>query len=264
MPVPDYRCLTLDRVGDVLRVVIDHPDSAINSVDDDLHHDLTRLFAELKREQEARAILLTGRGRAFSVGGDYAWFRSLDSPRRLFDLHRDARQMIWDMLDVELPIVAAVNGHAMGLAANLALLCDAVFMAETALIADPHVKAGLVAGDGGTAIWPLLIGPVRAKQLLLTGDPVTAEEAHRIGLISHVVADDRLEEEALAFAARLAAGAPMAVRYTKLAVNKLIKEAMNVSFDAATGFEMLTMLSEDHVEAIDAFQGKRAPEFKGR
>jgi enoyl-CoA hydratase len=264
MKLPEFRCLQLDRDDDVLRVVIDHPGSSINAVDDDLHHDLTMLFAHLKRETEANAILLTGRGKAFSVGGDYAWFRSLDTPRRLFDLHRDAKQMIWDLLDVELPIVCAVNGHAMGLAANLALLCDAVFMAESATIADPHVRAGLVAGDGGTAIWPLALGPMLAKRYLLTGDALPAAEAHRIGLISNVVADERVEEEAMAFARRLAAGAPMAVRYTKAAVNKLIKDAMNISFDSATGSEMLTMLSEDHTEAIDAFQGKRAPEFRGR
>jgi enoyl-CoA hydratase len=264
MITSDFRCLRLERDGDVLRVSIDHPDSRLNAIDDDLHHDLTALFAGLKRETEARAVLLTGAAGAFSVGGSFDWFRTLDSPRRLFDLHRDAKQMIWDLLDVELPIVAAVNGHAMGLAANLALLCDCVFMAESAKIADPHVRAGIVAGDGGTAIWPLAIGPARAKEYLLTGDPLTAQDAERIGLINRVVPDDRLDAEAMAFAHRLAAGAPMAVRYTKIAVNKLIKDAMNVSFDAATGFEMLTMLSEDHDEAISAFKEKRTPDFRGR
>jgi enoyl-CoA hydratase len=263
LPVPDFRCLQLDRVGDVLRVVIDHPDSAINAVDDDLHHDLTMLFAYLKREQEARAILLTGRGRAFSVGGDYEWFRSLDSPRRLFDLHRDARQMIWDLLDVELPIVAAVNGHAMGLGASLALLCDVIFMAESAKIADPHVRAGIVAGDGGTAIWPMAVGPARAKEYLLTGDSLTAKRAEEIGLVNYCVPDAELEERAMAMANRLAAGAPMAVRYTKIAVNKLVKDALNVSFDAATGYEMLTFLSEDHDEAVSSFLEKRTPKFTG-
>ena len=192
------------------------------------------------------------------------WFKTFDTPRRVFDLHRDAKQMIWDLLDVQLPIVAAVNGYAMGLGANLALFCDVIFMARNARIADPHVKAGIVAGDGGTAIWPMTIGPARAKEYLLTGDALTAADAERLGLINHVVPDDELDGAAMAFARRLAAGAPMAVQYTKLAVNKLIKQALNISFDAATGYEMLTMLSEDRAEAVDSFLNRRTPDFKGQ
>jgi enoyl-CoA hydratase len=260
----DFRCVNLQRDGDVLRFTIDHPDSKINAVDDDLHHDLTRLFRVLKQEDEARAILLTGCKGVFSVGGNFEWFKTLDSPRRVFDLHRDAKQMIWDLLDVQLPIVAAINGHAMGLAANLALFCDVIFMAESALIADPHVKAGIVAGDGGTVIWPMAVGPARAKEYLLTGDPLSAADAERFGLINHAVPDDELDDQAMAFARRLAAGAPMAVQYTKLAVNKLVKDALAVSFDAATGYEMVTMLSEDHDEAIDSFLNRRSPNFTGK
>ena len=259
-----YRALRFDRVGDVLRVAIDHPDSALNSVDALLHGELTRLFRDLKREDRARAVLFTGRGRAFSAGGDFAWFPTLDDLEKLEHLRRDAKQMIWDLLDVELPIVAALNGPAVGLGASLALLCDVVFMAETATLADPHVRVGIVAGDGGTAIWPLVLGPARAKQYLLTGDPVSAEDAFRMGLANRVVAPEALEEEALAFAARLAAGAPLAVRYTKQAVNKLVKDALNTSFDTATALEIVTFGSEDHREALAALREKRPPVFKGR
>src|SRR6202020_2033352 len=97
-----------------------------------------------------------------------------NSPRRVFDLHRDAKQMIWDLLDVQLPIVGAVNGHAMGLEANLALFCDVIFMAASALLGDAHVRAGTVAGDAGTVIWPMAIGPPRAKEYFLTGDTLSA------------------------------------------------------------------------------------------
>jgi enoyl-CoA hydratase len=129
-------------------------------------------------------VLLTGRGRAFSAGGDFAWFPTLRETERLERLRRDAKQMIWDLLDVEVPIIAALNGHAMGLGASIALLCDVIFMAEDATIGDPHVRVGLVAGDGGAVIWPLLLGPARAKQYLLTGDALKAEEAERIGLVN--------------------------------------------------------------------------------
>jgi enoyl-CoA hydratase len=179
-------------------------------------------------------------------------------------LRRDAKQLIWDLLDVEVPIVAALNGHAMGLGASIALLCDVIFMADTATIGDPHVRVGIVAGDGGAVIWPLAVGPARAKQYLLTGDPLGAAEAERIGLVNRVVPAADLDREAMAFAERLAAGAPLAVRYTKLAVNKLIKDALNVAFDASTALELVTFQSEDHQEALAALREKRTPSFKGR
>jgi enoyl-CoA hydratase/carnithine racemase len=259
-----YRALAIDRVGDVLRIAIDHPESELNAVDGLLHEELTRLFRELKREDRARAVLLTGRGRAFSAGGDFRWFPTLDDLTKLEHLRRDARQMIWDLLDVPLPIVAALNGPAVGLGASLALLCDVIFVADTASIADPHVAVGIVAGDGGTAIWPLALGPARAKQYLLTGDPVPAAEAERIGLVNRVVPAAELESEALAFAERLARGAPLAVQYTKLAVNKLVKNALNTAFDTATALEIVTFQSEDHREALAALREKRKPRFVGR
>ena len=260
----DFTTLGCEYVGDVLRVTIAHPTSELNAVDEALHHDLAALFAGLRRESAARAVLLTGRGRAFSAGGDFAWFPKLREPGRLDALRRDAKQLIWDLLDVELPIVAAVNGHAMGLGASIALLCDVIFMADTATIGDPHVRVGLAAGDGGAAIWPLAVGPARAKQYLLSGDPLSAGEAERIGLVNRVVPAAALDGEAMAFAARLAEGAPLAIGYTKLAVNKLLKDALNVAFDTSTALELLTFHSEDHREALAALSEKRRPVFKGR
>jgi len=259
-----YRALDFERLGDVLRITIDHPESDLNAVDGVLHAELARVFRELKREDSARAVVLTGRGRTFSAGGSFDWFPSLQDPAALEHLRRDAKQMIWDLLDVEIPIVAAVNGPAVGLGASLALLCDVIYMADTASIADPHVRVGIVAGDGGTAIWPLAVGPARAKEYLLTGDPVSAEEAERIGLVNRAVPADELQDQALAFAKRLAAGAPLAIRYTKQAVNKLVKDSLNVSFDAATALEIVTFRSEDHQEALAAIHDKRKPRFSGR
>ena len=258
------RALRVDRAGDVLRVAIAHPTSPVNAVDELLHGELARLFRELKRESRARAVLLTGRGRAFSAGGDFGWFPKLDDLEKLEHLRRDARQLIWDLLDVDLPIVAALNGPAVGLGASIALLCDVIFMAEGATLADPHVRVGIAAGDGGAAIWPLVLGPARAKQYLLTGDPLGAEEAARLGLVNRVVPAAELEAEALAFAARLAAGAPLAVQYTKQAVNKLVKDALNVAFDISTALEIVTFQSEDHKEALAALREKRPPRFRGR
>jgi enoyl-CoA hydratase len=258
-----FEYIQLKRDGDVLRVTIDRGDD-LNAVNDQLHRELTELFPYLQREREARAVLLTGRGRAFSAGGDFNWFPELQDMTAMEHLRLDAKQMIWDLLDVHLPIVCALNGHAIGLGASIALFCDVIFMASSATLADPHVRVGIVAGDGGTAAWPLAVGPARAKRYLLTGDSVSAVEAERLGLVTEVVPDDEVDERAMAFAQRLAAGAPLAVQYTKLAVNKLVKEALNTSFDVATAYEMLTFKSADHAEALAALKDKRAPQFEGR
>lgn len=259
---PTFEHLRIDTDGDVTVVTIDRP--PLNAIDGSLHADLCRLVTWLRDEPPGGAVVLTGSGDTFSAGGDFSWFPELEDPAARDELRRAGKQLIWDLLDVEVPIVAAVNGPAMGLGATLALLCDTIFMAEGATIGDPHVRVGLVAGDGGTAVWPLAVGPALAKRFLLTGDPVDAEEASRLGLVTHVVAADRLREEAVAFARRLATGPPLAVRYTKLAVNKWVKEALNVAFDVATAYEVVTMTSEDHREALAAWRERRAPRFEGR
>ena len=259
-----YEGIRSERIGPVLKLTIDNPRSDLNVVDEQLHHELALLMAELRRERDARAILLTGSKRAFSAGGDFAWFEQLRDPGRLDALQSDARRIVTDLLDIEVPVVCAVNGPAVGLGASIALLCDVIFIADTAHIADPHVRAGIVAGDGGAVIWPVVLGPARAKQYLLTGDRVPAAEAERIGLVNRVVPAADLDTESLAFATRLAEGAPLAVRYTKLAVNKLVKDALATAFDTSTALELVTFLSRDHVEAMTALQEQRPPEFEGR
>jgi enoyl-CoA hydratase len=262
--VSDFAHLELTRDGDVLRVTIDRHGDDLNRINGELHDELTALFPLLQRETEARAVLLTGRGRAFSAGGDFAWFPELQEPGRMELLRLDAKQIIWDLLDVHLPIVCALDGPAIGLGASIALLCDAVFIAESASIADPHVRVGIVAGDGGTVAWPAAMGPMRAKRYLLTGDAVPATEAERLGLVTEVVPDGAAFEHALAFARRLAAGAPLAVQYTKQAVNQAVKQALATSFDLATALEIVTFKSADHAEALQAMREKRSPRFEGR
>lgn len=256
--------IRVERDGPVLVATIDHPDSPVNAVDAQLHRDLGILFRDLKREREARAVILTGAGRAFSAGGDMAWFPELRDTGAVHGLRREGKQIVWDLLDVEVPIVCALNGSAAGLAASIALLCDVVVMAESAVIVDPHVVVGLVAGDGGAAIWPLLLGPLAAKRHLMLGDPLTADEAVRLGVAAEACPADRVGERARAWADRLAAGAPLAVQGTKLAINQQIKRALIDSFDLSTALEIPCLLSSDHVEAVDAYVRKRTPRFEGR
>ncbi len=258
-----YTSIQFERTGDVLQVTLANPRNKLNAVDGEMHAELVRCFEELKTEQGARAVLLTGAGRAFSAGGDFNWMSST-TPGDLYQMRREGKQIVWNLLDVELPIVAAINGHAIGLGATLALLCDAIFVADSAKIADPHVQVGIVAGDGGAVVWPLAMGPVRAKRYLLTGDALSAAEAEQMGLVNAAVPDDELQSEALAFATRLAAGAPLAVRYTKLAVNQLLKQAMATAFDYSTALELVTFVSSDHKESLRAIREKQPPQFKGR
>jgi enoyl-CoA hydratase len=263
-PFEHFDSLRIGRDGDVMIVTIDRQGDDLNRVDGVLHDDLHRLFHRLQEERNARAIVLTAAGRAFSAGGDFAWFPELQEPGRMELLRLDAKQIIWDLLDVHLPIVCALEGSAIGLGASIALLCDAVFMAESATIADPHVRVGIVAGDGGTVAWPGAMGPMKAKRYLLTGDAVGAADAERLGLITEVVPDGEADAAALAFARRLAAGAPLAIQYTKQAVNQALKHALATSFDLATALEIVTFKSSDHAEALSAMREKRSPRFEGR
>lgn len=256
--------IRVERSGHVITATIDHPTSSMNAVDEALHHDLAELFRMLKQESDARAVVLTGSGRAFSAGGDMAWFPELRDPAQMHALRREAKQIIWDQLDVEIPIVCALNGPAVGLGASIALLCDVIVMADSASIIDPHVQVGLVAGDGGAAIWPLLVGPLAAKRHLLLGEPLTAADAVRLGVASEVCASEEVAAAARTWADRLAAQAPLAVQGTKIAVNQQVKQALLASFDLSTALEMTCFTSQDHVEAVDAFGEKRSPTFRGR
>ena len=258
-----YEAIRFERIGAVLRVTLANPRNPLNAVDGAMHAELMRLFDDLRGERDARAVVLTGSGRAFSAGGDFGWMSGI-GPGDFAEMRREGKQIVWSLLDVEVPIVAAINGPAIGLGATLALLCDVIFMADTAKLADPHVQVGIVAGDGGVVAWPLAVGPAIAKRYLMTGDALRAEEALRLGLITHAVPADDLQAEALAFAERLAAGAPLAIRYTKLAVNQLVKQALATAFDYSTALEVLTFASEDHREALRALSVKEQPRFAGR
>ncbi len=258
------KAFTLTHDDDVLVATLRHPTSPINAVDELLHDEFAELFSMLRRDPGARAIVLTAEGRAFSAGGDFAWFPALRDTAKLDGLRRTAKQMIWDLLDIEVPIVCGLNGSAAGLGASIALLCDLVVMSERAVIVDPHVNVGLVAGDGGAVVWPLLLGPLAAKRHLLLGEPLTAAEALRWGVAAEVCEPAAVHERAMAWARRLAAQPPLAVKGTKLAVNAQLKQVLLTSFDLSTALEIPCFLSRDHAEAIDAMRERRPAHFEGR
>jgi len=257
----DYETIIIEKQAGVAVCTLNRPER-LNAVNGAMHSELMQLPLDLQADPEVRAAVLTGAGRAFCAGGDFSGSRDMSSKSGL-PMMQEARRIVDNMLDLEKPIVAAVNGAAAGLGATVALLCDVVIASRNARIGDPHVKMGITAGDGGAVIWPLLIGVNRAKQLLMTGDLLSADEAMALGLVNSVVDEGEALPAALAMARRLAAGAPYAVQSTKVSVNKFIKSVSNLVLPLSLGLEEISMTKSDHREAVAAFQEKREPRFSG-
>jgi enoyl-CoA hydratase len=256
-----YQTMNVERSGTILTLRLNRPEQ-LNAVNADMHRELSTIFADISAEKEVNAVVITGEGKAFCAGGDIEWMRDM-TPSGLTGMFHEARKIIIDLLELEIPVIAAVNGHATGLGATLALFSDVVFMAAEAKVGDPHVRVGVAAGDGGAVIWPWLIGMARAKELLMTGDLIDAATAERFGLVNHVVPADRVLADATALAERLAAGASIAIRATKASVNKLLRDDVNLVLDTSLAREQLCFYSADHREAVAAFLEKRRPIFSG-
>lgn len=257
----DYQAILFNRRGRVLEVTLNRPEK-LNATDAVLHTELARVFTDISNDPDSDIVVLTGAGRAFSAGGDVAWMQeAIDEPVRFEQTVREAKQIVFGLIDCEKPIIAKLNGHATGLGATIALFCDVIFAAEHAKIGDPHVSIGFVAGDGGAVIWPQLIGYARAKEYLLTGDLMTAAEAASMGLINHAVPADELDAKVAAFADRLANGATKAIRWTKMSVNIGLRDLATKIMDASLAYEALSNITPDHAEAVRAFAEKRAPVF---
>jgi len=263
----DYQRLLVEKSGRLATVTLNRPEQR-NAVDHQMHVELARIWVDLAHDDDVFAVLLTGSGDFFSVGGDVKGMKD----RPAGDVAKEgavldpggARRIVYNMLDLDKPVVCAINGHAIGLAATVALLSDITVASTAAKIADTHVKVGLVAGDGGAVIWPLLIGPSRAKEMLLRGLLVDGAEAERIGLVNHAVPPGEVLPLAREIAQELADGATWAIRWTKLAVNKQLKQQLNLILDTSMALEIATFNTEDHQEAVRAFIEKRKPEFTGR
>jgi enoyl-CoA hydratase len=263
MDFSSYERLLLQRDGRVLTITLNNPE-ALNSTTGGMHAELARVFAECADDTGSDVIILTGAGKAFSAGGGYeSMQRIIDEPSRFEVLAAEAKRIVYSILDCPKPIIAKVNGHAIGFGATLALFCDVVFAAEHAKIGDPHVKIGYVAGDGGAVIWPQILGFSKAKEYLLTGRLLTAVEAERIGLINYAKPADQLDEAVRQFVDELLANPTYATRWTKLAINVALKPIAHTVMEAWIAYERLSVFTDDHREAVAALREKRAPVFKG-
>jgi len=238
--------LLIEAVEAVRVITLNRPES-LNAVSASLHEALEHVWRHVASDPEARAVVITGAGRAFSAGGDLNQIVAMQrDPVTRGVVLDQARRLVSEVMDFRLPVIAAVNGPAVGLGCTVAACTDVVLIADTAFMADPHVSVGLTAGDGGTAVWPLIMGMLRAKEHLLTGDPISAEQAVAYGLANRVVPAGSLMTEAMALAARLAAQPPQAVQSTKRALNMHLKRAISGVLEYALAEENLSFDTPEH------------------
>lgn len=243
--------ITVEVDGPIRVVRLNRPDD-LNAVNHDLHEGLADLFPQISADVDARAVVITGNGRAFSAGGDFRYLETLADDRVLRRSTIDAgKRLVMGMVQCRVPVVAAVNGPAVGLGCSLVSLSDVVYMARSAHLADPHVMVGLVAADGGPITWPLHTSLLLAKEFAFTGDRITAERAYAIGLANHVCEDDEVFEAALACAKRIAKLPQYAVETTKRVMNMHLERAVLATIDFALAGEFESFATDDLRNNLD-------------
>lgn len=258
-----YKTMAFELNGRVMTAYFNRPEK-LNVFTAEMEREVCQFLHDSATDKDFDVVVLTGKGRAFSAGGDIEeWMLpNVQNPGAVEPTL--PKRTVFALLDYPKPIIAKLNGHAVGLGATIALYCDVIFAAEHARIADPHVKVGLSAGDGGAIIWPQLIGFAKAREYLMTGEFIPAPRAEQIGLINYCVPADELDARVDEFVQKLLKGAMKAIVATKLTVNLGLRNIANAVMDASIGYELLTVHSADHAEAVHAFLEKREPVFTGK
>jgi enoyl-CoA hydratase len=257
----EFTSLGIDRPEDgILRITLSNPER-LNSVDATAHGQLAEIWRTVDRDAETRAVVVRGADGAFSSGGDLDLVEEIarDWETRVRVFH-EARDLVYNVVDCRKPIVAAIEGPAVGAGLAVALLADISIATPTARIIDGHTRLGVAAGDHAVLVWPLLCGLAKAKYHLLLCEPVDGETAERIGLVSLCVPEAELHERALEIARRLARGSETAIAFTKLALNNWLRAA-GPAFDASLALEFLGMTGPDVGEGVAAVRERRPPSF---
>ena len=256
-----YRRLLVDFAAPrVLRVVMNNPES-LNSADSIMHDELGTIWRDIDADPDVSAVILTGAGKAFSAGGDFAMIEDIIGD---FDARargwKEAKDLVYNVINCSKPIVSAMRGPAVGAGLVCGLLADISIATKGARLIDGHTRLGVAAGDHAAIVWPLLCGLARAKYYLLLCDPLSGAKAEEIGLISLAVEDDELDDKAIEIAKRLAAGPAAAIRWTKYSLNNWLRQA-GPTFDASLALEFLNFTGPDVLEGMASLREKRAPNF---
>lgn len=258
----EYDTLDVQEDGDVFRIQFDRPEN-YNATNPTCHKELSYVFEDAY-ESDTRVVVLSGKGKAFSAGGDINFMKErIENPHEhpFKRSMREGEKIVRDMLQVEKPIIAEVNGHATGLGATVALFCDIVVANEEAKIGDPHVSVALAAGDGGAVIWPLLTDMHTAKEMLMTGRLVTGAEAKEMGLVNYALPKEEVSSKVEELVDELATGPQTAIRYTKMALNGWLELGVNNILRESLALEGVSQRQPDHEAAVDAFLEDREPLF---
>ena len=259
-----YERLELDYPAPrILQVTLNTP-GRLNAADAVMHAELGRIWRDVDGDPDVSCVMIRGAGKAFSAGGDLDMIEEMTQDfHALTRVWKEARDMVYALINCGKPVVSVMHGPAVGAGLVCGILADVSIAARTARIIDGHTRLGVAAGDHSAIIWPLLCGMAKAKYYLLTCEPLTGEEAERIGLISMCVDDDELFDKSLEVAIKLAAGAPSAIRWTKYALNNWLR-TMGPTFDASLALEFLGFTGPDAKEGLAALREKRAPNFDPR
>lgn len=262
--------LLVKKDGPIVTLTINRPDIRNAISDEEMIDALVDAIGALNADQEARVAILTGAGTAFSSGGNVKKMREGGGmfAGSAYDIRngylRGIQRIPLAMYELEVPIIAAVNGHAIGAGCDLACMCDIRIAGKSARFAESFVKIGIIPGDGGAWFLPRAVGMSKACEMAFTGDPIDADEALACGLVSKVVPDDNLMDEAMALARRIAANPPHALRMGKRLLREGERTSLQTLLDMSASMQALAHKTEDHAEAISAFLDKRKPIFKGK
>ena len=261
MNYADFRHLTFEsKPNGVLVVTINRPE-VLNAANARLHWEFTQIWPVVDADPKTRVVVVTGAGKAFSAGGDLSLVEDMaGNPDALTRTMREASDLVYNMINLDKPVVSAINGVAVGAGLVVALMADVSIIAETARFTDGHTRLGVAAGDHAAIIWPLLCGMAKAKYYLLTADFIDGREAERIGLVTMCLPPEQVMPKALDVADRLARGSQISIQWTKRALNNWLRQAGPI-FDQSLALEMLSFSYPDVREGVKAIREKRAPAF---
>lgn len=256
-----YEHLDIELEGGIMEITMDRPDD-LNAITPELDAELQDIFGNHVDDSGARVAILTGAGEAFSAGGDLDWAReAVDHPEMFQESLHDSEQFIKDMLNMDTPTIAKINGDAVGGGMMLFLYCDLAYAAEDAKFSDGHIPIGLSAGDGGVPVWPFYTNIRKAKEYMFTGDYIPAPEAAEMGLINESVPAEELDDCVAQIAGKIANGPQKAITYTKKSLNTWLEFGVNLTLRESMALELLTQQHKDHEAALDAFLAGKDVEF---